>query len=159
MKLWFETAAGLESNTSKSILVWWHVHTLHEASGIVAGCLLQPSSEGAVDSGIGWWRYKKPMISRCSSYAAADDCWASGTDYDAAAPLPILVWSEKPYFLLQNYLGFLFCKKIKYIAPKWHEIPTRAIYWYLWKPYSCAACFTLSFVKLFATLMRFFSCF
>ena len=25
----------------------------------------------------------------------------------------ILVWSKKPYFLLQNYLGILFCEKIK----------------------------------------------
>ena len=28
-------------------------------------------------------------------------------------PLPILVWSTKSYFLLQKYLGILFCEKIK----------------------------------------------
>jgi len=92
------------------------------------------NSEGAVDSCIGWWRCKKLMISRCSSYAAADDYWASGTDYDAAAPLSMLVCSKKPYFLLQKYLGFLFCEKWKNsLAPQWYEIPTKAIYWHVFK--------------------------
>ena len=88
------------------------------------------TKEGVQGSDISQRGYKKPMISRCSSNAAADDCWASETDYDAAAPLPMLVRSNKLYFLLQRYLGVLSCENKNSLAPQWYEISTRAIYWY-----------------------------
>ena len=49
-------------------------------------------------------------------------------------PTADVVWSKKPYFLLQKYLGFLFCEKWKNsLAPQWYEIPTKAIYWHVFK--------------------------
>ena len=48
-------------------------------------------------------------------------------------PTAILVWSEKPYFLLQKCLGILFCENKNSLAPQWYKIPTIAICWYVFE--------------------------
>ena len=67
----------------------------------------------------------------------ADDCWVARIDDNKTMvrlSAAILVWSKKLYFLLQKCLGILFCEKMKNsLAPQWYKIPTRAIYWHVFK--------------------------
>ena len=94
------------------------------------------------------WEYQDQMVSQWPCYNEADDqsivqlyCsrwllsskdWQS-RNYDTAALLPMLVWSKKPYFLLQKCLGILFCENKNNLAPQWYKIPTRAICWYVFE--------------------------
>ena len=123
------------------------------------------TQEGVQGSDIIQRGYKKPMISQCSSYATADDYWTARIDNRKIMMLPLRYrcWYDRRNLTsyCKNAWGFYFAKNKNSLAPRWHDkfLPEPYACWHLWKPYIYAACFALSFVKLFATLVRFVSCF
>ena len=95
----------------------------------------------------------------------ADDYWTTRIDNHKITLLPLhcQYWYDQRN--LTSYCNitweFYFTKNKNSLAPRWRDkfLPESYACWHLWKPYTYAACFALSFVKLFVTLVRFVSCF
>ena len=95
----------------------------------------------------------------------ADDYWTTRIDNHKITLLPLhcQYWYDQRN--LTSYCNitweFYFAKNKNSLAPRWRDkfLPESYACWHLWKPYTYAACFALSFDKLFATLVRFVSCF
>lgn len=95
----------------------------------------------------------------------ADDYWTARIDNHKIMLLPLhcQYWYDQRN--LTSYCKitweFYFAKNKNSLPHRWHDkfLPKPYACWHLWKPYTYAACFALSFVKLFVTLVRFVSCF
>jgi len=93
----------------------------------------------------------------------ADDYWTARNHKIMLLPLHCQYWYDQRN--LTSYCKitweFYFAKNKNSLPPRWHDkfLPKPYVCWHLWKPYTYAACFALSFVKLFVTLVRFVSCF
>ena len=85
----------------------------------------------------------------------ADDYWTARIDNHKIMLLPLhcQYWYDQRN--LTSYCNitweFYFAKNKNSLAPRWHDkfLPEPYTCWHLWKPYTYAACFALSFVKLF----------
>ena len=157
----------MQKSASRNYFTRWNNHQGYVLYGYHPDDVARGSIYYLCRRGIGlWlWEYKKPIISQCSSYTAADDCWAARTNDHRTMVLPprCWCWYDQRDFIsyCKNTWRILFCeKKANSLAPQWHDKFLPEPYIDIFENHThMLLVLTLSIVKLFVTLVRFILCF